>query len=177
MCCSTTTRHPMQIAAIVRAHWSFGTTALLPTLISDTPEKMRAALDWRAAGRARQPERPRHSPRRAIPVAAKAGRARSRDAPAAHGRGCRATDGRADRRHARHARARPGPCGLHSAARQGRHPSLAWSLNGHLCADQGGDGAGRHRLHAPLQRHASTGEPRARSGRRRARGRRAFGSA
>ena len=32
------------IAAIVRAHRRFGTTALLPTLISDTPAKMRAAL-------------------------------------------------------------------------------------------------------------------------------------
>jgi N-acetylglucosamine-6-phosphate deacetylase len=35
---------PDAVTAIVRAHWSFGTTALLPTLISDTPEKMRAAL-------------------------------------------------------------------------------------------------------------------------------------
>ncbi len=36
---------PEGIAAIVRAHRSFGTTALLPTLISDTPAKMRAALN------------------------------------------------------------------------------------------------------------------------------------
>ncbi len=36
---------PDGIAAIVRAHRGFGTTALLPTLISDTPAKMRAALD------------------------------------------------------------------------------------------------------------------------------------
>ena len=33
------------IAAIVRAHRRFGTTSLLPTLISDTPAKMQAALD------------------------------------------------------------------------------------------------------------------------------------
>jgi N-acetylglucosamine-6-phosphate deacetylase len=33
------------IAAIVAAHRKFGTTALLPTLITDTPAKMRAALD------------------------------------------------------------------------------------------------------------------------------------
>src|SRR5215471_2693636 len=33
------------IAAIVTAHRQFGTTALLPTLISDTAEKMRAAGD------------------------------------------------------------------------------------------------------------------------------------
>jgi N-acetylglucosamine-6-phosphate deacetylase len=32
------------IAAIARAHRRYGTTALLPTLISDTPAKMRAAL-------------------------------------------------------------------------------------------------------------------------------------
>ena len=36
---------PDAIATIVRAHRSFGTTSLLPTLISDTPAKMRAALD------------------------------------------------------------------------------------------------------------------------------------
>ena len=32
------------IRAIAAAHRKFGTTALLPTLITDTPEKMRAAL-------------------------------------------------------------------------------------------------------------------------------------
>ncbi len=32
------------MATIARAHRKFGTTALLPTLITDTPEKMRAAL-------------------------------------------------------------------------------------------------------------------------------------
>ena len=36
---------PEGIAAIVAAHRKFGTTALLPTLISDTPEKMRRARD------------------------------------------------------------------------------------------------------------------------------------
>ena len=36
---------PDGVAAIVRAHRSFGTTTLLPTLISDTPAKMRAALN------------------------------------------------------------------------------------------------------------------------------------
>ena len=36
---------PNAIAAIARAHRRFGTTALLPTLISDTPTKMRAALE------------------------------------------------------------------------------------------------------------------------------------
>jgi len=36
---------PDGIATIVAAHRQFGTTALVPTLISDTPAKMRAALD------------------------------------------------------------------------------------------------------------------------------------
>ena len=36
---------PEGIAAIVTGHRKFGTTALLPTLITDTPAKMRAALD------------------------------------------------------------------------------------------------------------------------------------
>jgi N-acetylglucosamine-6-phosphate deacetylase len=36
---------PAGIAAITAAHRRFGTTGLLPTLISDTPEKMRAARD------------------------------------------------------------------------------------------------------------------------------------
>ena len=36
---------PAGIAAIAAAHRRFGTTTLLPTLISDTPEKMRAARD------------------------------------------------------------------------------------------------------------------------------------
>jgi N-acetylglucosamine-6-phosphate deacetylase len=35
---------PSAMAAIARAHRKFGTTALLPTLITDAPEKMRAAL-------------------------------------------------------------------------------------------------------------------------------------
>lgn len=36
---------PEGIAAIAAAHRKFGTTALLPTLISDTPAKMKAALE------------------------------------------------------------------------------------------------------------------------------------
>jgi N-acetylglucosamine-6-phosphate deacetylase len=36
---------PEGIAAIVAGHRKFGTTGLLPTLITDTPAKMRAALD------------------------------------------------------------------------------------------------------------------------------------
>ena len=36
---------PDGIAAIAAAHRKFGTTGLLPTLITDTPEKMRAAIE------------------------------------------------------------------------------------------------------------------------------------
>jgi N-acetylglucosamine-6-phosphate deacetylase len=36
--------NPTAMAAIARAHRKFGTTAVLPTLITDRPEKMRAAL-------------------------------------------------------------------------------------------------------------------------------------
>jgi N-acetylglucosamine-6-phosphate deacetylase len=36
---------PDGIARIISAHRRFGTTSLVPTLISDTPAKMRAALD------------------------------------------------------------------------------------------------------------------------------------
>jgi N-acetylglucosamine-6-phosphate deacetylase len=40
---------PEGIVAIAAAHRRFGTTALVPTLISDTPQKMRAARDAAAA--------------------------------------------------------------------------------------------------------------------------------
>lgn len=43
------------IDAIVAAHRRFGTTGLLPTLISDTPEKMRLALDAAGAAAANNP--------------------------------------------------------------------------------------------------------------------------
>lgn len=43
------------IAAIVAAHRRFGTTGLLPTLITDTREKMRAARDAVAAAMATEP--------------------------------------------------------------------------------------------------------------------------
>ena len=36
---------PEAMDAIARAHRKYGTTSLLPTLITDTREKMRAALD------------------------------------------------------------------------------------------------------------------------------------
>jgi N-acetylglucosamine-6-phosphate deacetylase len=46
---------PEGIATIAAAHRRFGTTGLLPTLISDTPEKMRAALAAVDASMAREP--------------------------------------------------------------------------------------------------------------------------
>src|SRR5205085_9553461 len=46
---------PEGVAAIVAAHRRFGTTALLPTLISDTTEKMHAASSAVAAAMERLP--------------------------------------------------------------------------------------------------------------------------
>jgi N-acetylglucosamine-6-phosphate deacetylase len=43
------------IAAIARAHRKFGTTALLPTFITDTPAKMRAAIAAAEAAMEREP--------------------------------------------------------------------------------------------------------------------------
>ena len=43
------------IAAIAAAHRRFGTTSLLPTLITDTPDKMRAALDAASKAAATNP--------------------------------------------------------------------------------------------------------------------------
>jgi N-acetylglucosamine-6-phosphate deacetylase len=43
------------ISAIARAHRKFGTTALLPTFITDTPEKMRAAIAAAEAAMEREP--------------------------------------------------------------------------------------------------------------------------
>ena len=46
---------PASIARMVAAHRRFGTTSLLPTLISDTPEKMQAALRAVAESAATEP--------------------------------------------------------------------------------------------------------------------------
>jgi N-acetylglucosamine-6-phosphate deacetylase len=46
---------PDAIATILRAHRRFGTTSLLPTLITDTDEKMRAAAHAVAASMTREP--------------------------------------------------------------------------------------------------------------------------
>ena len=43
-CCSTPTPTVEAIAAIVAAHRGDGTTSLLPTLITDAPQKLEAAL-------------------------------------------------------------------------------------------------------------------------------------
>ena len=86
-CCSTTARPPTASLAIAAAHRRFGTTGLLPTLISDTPEKMRRASDAVAAAMRRLPRRARHPFRGAVPVARARRRARSGDVPRA--RRCR----------------------------------------------------------------------------------------
>jgi len=46
---------PEGIAAIIAAHRRFGTTSMLPTLITDTAEKMRAARDAVAAAKRNEP--------------------------------------------------------------------------------------------------------------------------
>ena len=44
-CCSTTSRPSRRIGTICRTFYQFGTTALLPTLITDTPEVTGRAID------------------------------------------------------------------------------------------------------------------------------------
>ena len=53
--CSTTIRRPRRSRKSSQAHRRFGVTSLLPTLITDSDEKMRAALDAVAAIMAREP--------------------------------------------------------------------------------------------------------------------------
>ena len=167
------------IAAIAAAHRRFGTTALLPTLISDTPEKMRAALAAVADGCSRQSERARHSPRRAVPVAGEAGRARSRR--------CSARLSRDDVELLTVAGAtgvvlvtlapERVPAGfIAELARAGR-ARLARAFHGDLRANAGGARRRPHRLHASLQCHAPARQPRAGSDCGRARERPAPGSA
>ena len=112
------------IRAIAAAHRRFGTTALLPTLISDTPEKMQAAL---AAVQRRWPTSPacsasisrdRFSRRksRACTTRAISARPRPRTIATAHGA--------APGRHAGDAGARTRAGGLHRAARARRRARL-----------------------------------------------------
>src|SRR5260370_22546308 len=63
---------PRGIAAIAAAHRRFGTTVMLPTLLSDTPEKMRAAREAIEAAAGVGPSvigRPFERPRLAPPKA------------------------------------------------------------------------------------------------------------
>ena len=57
------------IDAIAAAHRRFGTTGLLPTLISDTHDEDARRHRCGAERRGREPERARHPHRRAVPVA------------------------------------------------------------------------------------------------------------
>ena len=134
-------------------------------LISDTPEKTRAARSMPWSSHSRQPERSRHPPRRTVPVARKAGRARSREVPTAHGAGCRHLTAR--RAGVMLVTLAPEQVPDGFIAQLARPASGSRSgTRGNLRADQGRAGAGPHRVHAPLQRHAAAGKPRAWSDRR-----------
>ena len=115
---------PEGIGAIVAAHRQFGTTALVPTLISDTPAKMRAALD---AVRRTTPVNPSvlgiHFEG---PFLSPTTPARLRDA--GHG---------ASGVHADHLGARAGASRFHGATCQCRRSSVPRALHGDLCANQG----------------------------------------
>ena len=78
---------PNGIAAIAAAHRRFGTTALLPTLISDTAEKMRAARDAVDAAAALDPSVVGLHYRRAVSLARPARGARPWDDPRGPSRG------------------------------------------------------------------------------------------
>ena len=56
------------IQAIAQAHRRFGTTALLPTLISDSPDKMAQGAGSGGGGRGREPVDPRHPSGRTVSV-------------------------------------------------------------------------------------------------------------
>ena len=168
---------PEGIAAIVRAHRRFGTTSLLPTLISDTPAKMRAALDAVDA---------------VVPVDPSVlgihleGPYLSPEKPGVHDRAMFRQPTVADRDRLT---ARRGgvtlvtlapeqvPEGFVARLASGGRARFARPLHGDLCANQGRAGGRPHRVHAPLQRHAAAGKPRARPRRRRPRGARPRGSA
>ena len=104
---------PETIQAIAKAHRRFGTTALLPTLISDAPDKMPKALAAVEQAAAVNPSIHRHSSRRAVPVTGKSRRARSARAAATDQARSRSDHGKAKERDAGDARA--------GASRRGRH--------------------------------------------------------
>ena len=152
---------PEAIRSIAAAHRKFGTTSLLPTLISDSPEKMAAACKAVESLVGVEPsilgihlEGPFLSPEK----------------PGVH-------DPRALRQ------PRPDDLALLIAKRKGamlvtlapeRVPlefiaalaasgaRFSWSLDGHLCANQSSDGGGPDRLYASVQCHAAARQPRAR---------------
>ena len=71
-----------EIATICAAHGRLGTPGLLPTLITDTPEVTRAAIEAGVAAAGRGAGVPRAAPRGAAPRSAAQGRARSGADPA-----------------------------------------------------------------------------------------------
>ena len=157
---------PDGIAAIAAAHRRFGTTGLLPTLISDTREKMRRAREAVEAAMRRLPRRARHPFRGAVPVA----------------RACRAcTIRRCSARRtmpdlALLTEQRGGatlvtlapecvPSGFVASAGQGRRAGRARAFDGELRTDKRRAGRGSDRVHASVQRDAAARSARPRADR------------
>ena len=165
MCCSTIGRRRTALLPSPRRIENSGRRDCLPTFITDSPEHMRLALDAAERGRRPGAERPRYSPRGALPVSRKAGRAR-RPAYQAAGRrrDCHA-DRTTERRAAGHVGAGTGAARLHRTTRRFRGPRVARPFDGILPTDPRGHGGRAQGLYPPLQCHAGVVQPRARTDR------------
>ena len=161
------------INAIAAAHRRYGTTGLLPTLISDTYDKMRAAMAAAQSAAAENPsvlgihfEGPFLSPEKpGVHDLAmfRAPEARDLELLTSWPAGTVLVTLAPERV----------PAELHRRAGALRRARIARPFDGDLCADQGGDRRRPHRLHASLQCDASARQPRPRTYRGRARSRRA----
>ena len=156
---------PDGIAAIAAAHRRFGTTGLLPTLISDTPEKMRRASEAVAAAMRVCPgvlgihfEGPFLSPERA-------GRARSGDVPLARRCGSGVADRAARRRDAGDAGPGMRAVRLCRGAVASRRAGRARPFDGELRTDARRARRGADRLHPSVQRDAAAAGARPRADR------------
>ena len=165
-CCSTTTPTPEGIAAIAAAHRRFGTTALLPTLISDTPRDDARGQRRGTDRLARDPgvlgihfEGPFLSPASAgvhDPAMIRRPTTRRSGAPDRAAR-----SGATLVTLAPEARAGGLHCALHDA---GVRVSLGHSMATYA-QTRAALARRSHRLHPSVQRHAAAGEPRARADR------------
>ena len=116
-----------------------------------------------------EPERARHSLRRAVHVAREARRARSGDVPRTRSARPRTAHVMAGAHRSRDAGARARAGRVHRRAGALRRARIARPFHGDICANQGGDRRRPHRLHASLQCDASAWQPRPRAYRCRAR--------